>query len=81
MATGITQAELLEALAAAACGSAPEEAKTMKQLRRETGFSEKRVREALEAMQDAGRLQVHFITKPRVDGKPQPVPAYTVRRV
>lgn len=75
----ITEAELLDALAEAARGVEPSEARTGPELMAATGFPEKRLRAALKALQAQGRLDVHQVTRQSLDGRAIRVPAYTVR--
>lgn len=73
----ITQAELLDALAKAAQGNAPEDAKTVHELTT-PAISVRRVRESLRILQAQGRLQVHRVTRTALDGRAALVPAYTI---
>lgn len=73
----ITQAELLEALATAAHGDAPEDAKTVHELTT-PAISVRRVRDSLRILQAQGRLQVHRVVRPALDGRASIVPAYTI---
>lgn len=79
----ITQAEILEALAAAAysAGDAPEEAKTAKELSAEAGVPHHRVMESLRALHNQGRLVPHRVRRAGIDGRNALVTAYTIRPV
>ena len=74
----ITEGELIAALAEAARGSAPEDARTIQELATEYGMPLKRVRAALHALNVAGRLAVHRVTRAALDGRQASVPAYTI---
>lgn len=74
----ITESELLDALAQAARGAGPEEARTCPELAAATGLSDKRIRAALKALQVQGRLVVHRVLRENLAGASQPVPAYTI---
>jgi hypothetical protein len=72
----ITEAEILEALVTAS--TAPDDARTVPEMSRETGVSEDRLRRALRAIADEGRLQVHRVVRRAIDGRAAAVAAYTV---
>lgn len=72
----ITTADILDALVTAS--TAPEDARTMAEIRQETRIGEKRLRAALVAIREEGRLQVHHVVRRDLSGKPQKVPAYTI---
>lgn len=72
----ITAEDILNALVTAS--TAPEDARTMSEIRQETGIGEKRLRAALVTIRDEGRLQVHRVVRRDLSGKPQQVPAYTI---
>jgi DNA-binding transcriptional regulator PaaX len=72
----ITTDEILDALVTAS--TAPEDARTMAEIKQETGIGEKRLRRALVSIRDEGRLQVHHVVRRDLSGKPQKVPAYTI---
>ena len=74
----ITEAEILNALAAAASGNAPSEAKTMTELQDETGVSPLKVQRALKEYQKQGRLAAHRVQRAAIDGTLRWVPAYTI---
>lgn len=74
----ITEAELLAAFAAAT--DTPSNAKTIRELVRETGLPKNRVKQALERWQDEGCLLVYQVLRPGLDGRMRPVPAYAVRK-
>lgn len=73
----ITEAELFDALAAVT--AAPDDARTVRELADATGVSTTRTKAALQRLAAAGRLQVHRVTRVRIDGQSQLVPAYTIR--
>jgi hypothetical protein len=72
----ITTADILAALETAS--NAPEDARTMAEIKQETGVGEKRLRAALVAIREEGRLQVHHVVRRDLSGKSQKVPAYTI---
>lgn len=74
----ITEAEILEALANAAAGSAPSEAKTMTELADEAGVTSLKVQRALKHYQKQGRLASHRVQREAIDGTFRWVPAYTI---
>lgn len=74
----ITEAELLDALATAATGSAPEDARTVSEMAAATGIHERRIRVALRVLTAEGRVGVHTVTRRALDGRMSRVPAYTV---
>jgi len=74
----ITRGELLEALARAAPGAGPSKARTVVEMVRETKMSETHIRRALKAHQEHGRLRVHRVIRPALDGRQCVVPAYTI---
>lgn len=74
----ITESEIVQALSAAAAGQGPEEARTVAELMADTGLSVEKIRNALKAMQSAGRLTVHSVKRPALDGTMRHAPAYTV---
>lgn len=75
----ITEAELLDALAAAIKQSnAPAEAKTTQDLMAETGLSIRAVTRALKQYAAQGRLSVFRVPRPQIDGSTRCVPGYTI---
>lgn len=78
MATMITEAELLEALAATVPGNAPEDARTSRELRQELHVGDHTLRRVLTSLAESGRLRVHRVTRRSFDGRFVPVQAYTV---
>jgi hypothetical protein len=74
----ITQAELLEALASAVKGTAPEDAKTVQQLAAETNMAVWQVQKALRALHAQKRLQCYRVPFVGIDGRHGKVPAYTI---
>lgn len=77
----ITQTELLDALAAACASDAPEDARTAQEMADELGLAVPRVRKALKALQRVGRLGMHTVRRTDLSGRPQSLPAYTIRPV
>lgn len=77
--TTITTGELLEALAAAARGNVPEDARTVNELSEASGVSIRRVRAALALLNRVGRLESFQVVRPALDGRASRVPAYTIR--
>ena len=75
----ITREEVLEELARAFSGDAPEDARTARELREAWRMSEVAVNNALDYFQRAGRLVVHRVKRARRDGIVQFVPAYTIK--
>lgn len=75
----ITTSEILDALAAAVGGTAPDEAMTVEDMVRATGVSVKRVRESLKVLAAQDRLGVHRVTRQGIDGRQAVVPAYTIK--
>lgn len=76
--TEITESDLLEAIAEAAKGNAPKQAKTAGDLVAITGMRRERVREALGRFAMQNRLQVHRVLRPGIDGRQISRPAYTI---
>ncbi len=79
----ITQAELLDALAAATPGKGPDDARTTSELLDEARASGANVGrdallDALHAIRKEGRLVVHSVVRESLLGKPTRVPAYTI---
>lgn len=77
----ITQAELLDALAAAAPGRTADDARTVAEIREDTGFSREFVLAALHAARRAGVLRIHRVYRETLLGHRQRVPAYTITPV
>lgn len=78
MAPRIAESELLDALAKAAGGTAPEDALTVMEMAEQAGVSRGKVADTLRIFQRQGRLRVHRVRRQRLDGQTQPVPAYTI---
>lgn len=76
MTMAITEAELLEALASST--KLTGDGQTMKEIVRATGLKEPRIRKALLACHEQGRLIVHRVMRSRLDGAASVVPAYVV---
>ena len=74
----ITEAEILDALAIAIKGDAPNDAKTTREMCQETGLKPARVVKALHAFESEGRLVVHQVLRRSLDGKMKPCAAYTI---
>ena len=74
----ITQSDLLDALAAASTGSAPEDARTLTELAAEAGISKERARKGLHALQLQRRLVVHRVPRLDLAGRAALLPAYTI---
>jgi hypothetical protein len=74
----ISEAELLDALAAATKGSAPEHARTATELAAEHGIALKRMRTALSALKAQGRLQIHTVSREALDGRLSRIAGYTI---
>ena len=74
----ISEAELLDALASASRGVGPEDARTVAEIREDTGFSREKVMAALHASRKAGRLVLHHVERVGIDGRRARVPAYTI---
>ena len=74
----ITESELFDALAVAAKGTSPAEAKTVQELADEAGIHERAVRKALAAMKKAGRLVIHTVTREALDGRQCRIAGYTI---
>jgi len=74
----ITESELLDALAASQHSTAPEDARTVEQLRVVTGWGDGKMRRMLKQIQAEGRLTVHQVTRPGLDGRMYARPAYTI---
>lgn len=72
----VTEADLLAALETAS--DAPEDARTVLEIREATGIGEKRLRRAMTALRDEGRLMLHKVVRRALDGKAIMVPAYTI---
>lgn len=75
----ITEAEVLDALAAAAAHTTPEDARTVEEMATEIGVAHCTIQRALKVFQRAGRLQVHHRRNVRLDGRPCLTPAYTIK--
>ncbi len=80
MAIVITEAELLDALAAAQPGKGPANALTVSEMQRAmtVRIGSERIHKALRELQSQGRLLVHRVSRMRLDGQMGPVPAYEV---
>lgn len=77
-AIAITQAEILNALAAAATGDAPNEARTLAELSESTGVTALKVQRALKEYQKQGRLANHRVQRLAIDGTQRWVAAYSI---
>lgn len=74
----ITEAEILDALAAAAKGTGPKSAKTIAEMADDTRRSLPKVRTALARLKRDGRLVVHQVIREGLDGRQCRVSAYTI---
>ena len=74
----ITENEIVAALAEAARGSTPDEARTVTEMSASTGFGTEKVRKALKQVQATGRLTVHQVKRVALDGALRTAPAYTI---
>ena len=74
----ITERELLDAIALASRGDAPEDARTVAELCEETGRRGEAVRQALRKLQAQGRLVLHHREARNIAGRRVSLPAYTV---
>lgn len=75
----ITEAEILSELdGALAAASGPEGAKTTKEIMDDKGWSNDKALRALAVLGKQGRLRVHQVQRPALDGRQMWVPAYTV---
>lgn len=74
----ITEADLLDALAAAAPGRGPTAAKTVMEMSWEMERHERTVRQALARLKRDGRLVLHSVIREGLDGRNCRVTAYTI---
>lgn len=74
----ITQNEILDALAAAYPTRGPKEALTLSELESATEIPIRRLRAALQQLNRQGRLGVHKVRRPALDGRMAVVPGYTI---
>jgi DNA-binding IclR family transcriptional regulator len=74
----ITTADLLDALAEASKGSAPEDARTVQQMADEHGIPNSTVARALRTLAAQGRVMSHRVPHVGIDGRHTTVPAYTI---
>ncbi len=75
----ISESELLDALEQSlAKASGPKEARTVKEIQEDTGFSTLKVMTALRALQKQNRLVPCRVARLAVDGVERKVPAYTI---
>jgi hypothetical protein len=77
-AIAITEDEVLEALAIAAPGRAPENARTTEELALAAGVSHDVVNSRIRALSREGRVMVHTVYRENVVGKRIQKPAYTI---
>lgn len=75
----ITEAEILDAIAATARGSGPKEARTLTEIAEASGMGDKRVRRALKQLKAQGRLVRHVVMRPRLDDTLFPCSAFTIK--
>lgn len=78
MAIRVTEADLLDALAAASKGTAPSDARTAQEMADAAGITAPRVRKALRQLQAQGRLATHHVRRLDLSGRPQTLPGYTI---
>ena len=74
----ITEAELLDALAASIGGIGPTDALTVSEMEQDTGLSVKMIRRALQQANREGRLVPHRVMRRAMDGRASIVPGYTI---
>lgn len=74
----ITEAELLNALEIAARGTAPKDARTVRELAAHLGVGRDVITDRIRTLHDQGRVTVHVVQRPNVLGRLAPVPAYTI---
>lgn len=74
----ITESEIMAALAAAAAGDAPDEARTSQEMATAAGVSVRHVVAALKLFQAQGRLHVHRVMRMALDGRRATVAGYTI---
>lgn len=74
----ITETEMIDALARAVRTGGPEEARTTTELQMSTGLALGRLKKALRVLYAEGRLVTHEVLRISYDGRPRPVPAYTI---
>lgn len=74
----ITEAELLDALAASNCGEGPDGARTSQEMARDTQLPLSQVQKALRLLHANGQLVPHRVTRVGIDGRAARVPAYTI---
>lgn len=73
----ISEAELLDALALAAPGQAPENARTCAELAALAGLGDNAIQERIRKLHAQGRVVVHKVYRPNVAGVMVQKPAYT----
>lgn len=74
----ITQEALLDALAQAAAGNAPEDARTVTELHITTGRDERIIRDGLRLLKEQGRLRAFKVKRVALDDVPRWTTAYLV---
>ena len=76
----ITQDDIMRALEEAlTVKEGGGEGKTVRDMVEETGNGEERIRKGLKVLQHQGRLVVHQVTRTAINGRPQRVPAYSIK--
>jgi transcription initiation factor IIE alpha subunit len=74
----ITESEILDALAAAAPGRGPKEARTILEMEEETGIDARKIRRALRLLKANNRLATHRIQRERLNGTSMTYVGFTV---
>lgn len=74
----LSEAEALEAIAAATSGTTPKQAKTVQDIMGACGLSRDVVRRALGRLAMQNRLEVHQVRRPDLSGRINQRPAYVV---
>lgn len=78
-ALSMSETELLEALALAAPGTAPEHARTVRELAASAGVSHDVVIDRIRALHRSGKIAVHSVERTDITGRLIRVPAYTFK--
>lgn len=76
MATVVTENELVEALTAAR--TAPSAARTVREMAKLTGWSHDKISQEIGHLAMQNRIEVHYVVRPDVTGRPSRRPAYTI---
>ena len=76
----ITQDDIMKALEdALAVPTEGGAGKTTQEIMAEKGMSEEKVRKGLRKLQQQGRLVVSTVIRPSISGRPQSIPAYSIK--